>query len=153
MSNKSYVAMEQHVCPVCGVVHDTGAILLDRRLRDSMDRHVTTGYSMCAKCEELKDDCFIALVEARPPKVKPGPDGVAMVQPDEVERLGRIFHIHESAWRRFTDVPVPEGYMAFVEPEVLDVLVAMYEREHGEPPGRSEDRLRPVREDDTPTTH
>jgi hypothetical protein len=117
-------------------------------MHDAQDNPALTGWSLCDKCQTLKDDCFIALIEAVPPDAPPGPDGVTHVAPDEVERLGRIYHIHESAWRRFTDVPVPEGYVAYVESDVLDMLVDMYEREHGEPPGNAEDR-----EPATPTKH
>ncbi|MBA0457816.1 hypothetical protein D7Y57_17025 [Stenotrophomonas maltophilia] len=35
MSDKSHVSLEQHVCLVCGARFDTGAILLDKRLRSN----------------------------------------------------------------------------------------------------------------------
>ena len=38
MNDKSHVSLEQHVCLVCGTAFDTGAILLDKRLRASMER-------------------------------------------------------------------------------------------------------------------
>ena len=44
---KSYVTIEQHVCPVCGKAHDTGTILLDRRLRERFDMYTPTGYGLC----------------------------------------------------------------------------------------------------------
>ena len=46
--SKSFVAIEQKMCPVCGVIHshDCG-LLLDKRLKESMDSHVTTGYGLC----------------------------------------------------------------------------------------------------------
>ena len=45
MQDKSYVSMEEKVCPVCGIKHnhDCG-ILLDRRLIESMDKTTVTGY-------------------------------------------------------------------------------------------------------------
>lgn len=43
MSEKSHVSLEQHACLVCGTTFDTGAILLDKRLRASMERHTATG--------------------------------------------------------------------------------------------------------------
>lgn len=36
---KSHCSIERKVCPICTKEFDSGAILLDRRLRDSMDRH------------------------------------------------------------------------------------------------------------------
>ncbi len=38
MNEKSHVSLEQHVCLLCGVAFDTGNILLDKRLRASMER-------------------------------------------------------------------------------------------------------------------
>ena len=66
MNDKSHVSMEQHVCLVCGVAFDTGAILLDKRLRASMERHTTTGWGLCAEHQKLADDDFVALVECDP---------------------------------------------------------------------------------------
>ena len=36
MNDKSHVSLEQHVCLVCGKAFDTGTILLDKRLRQSL---------------------------------------------------------------------------------------------------------------------
>lgn len=47
MSEKSYVSMEQNVCAVCGKTFDTGSILLDRRMQDSMERHTVTDWGLC----------------------------------------------------------------------------------------------------------
>ncbi len=44
MHDKSHVSLEQHVCLVCGTAFDTGAVLLDKRLRASMERHTATGW-------------------------------------------------------------------------------------------------------------
>jgi uncharacterized protein (DUF1786 family) len=43
MVEKSHVSIEQHVCLICGSAFNTGAILLDRRLRASMEHHTATG--------------------------------------------------------------------------------------------------------------
>ena len=47
MNDKSHVSLEQHVCLVCGTAFDTGAILLDKRLRASMECHTATA-GVCA---------------------------------------------------------------------------------------------------------
>ena len=62
MSDKSYVYMEQACCPVCGQLHDTGAILLDRRLRDSMEQHTVTHYALCPEHLKLHEDGYIAFI-------------------------------------------------------------------------------------------
>ena len=66
MNDKSHVSLEQHVCLVCGTAFDTGAILLDKRLRASMERHTATGWGLCPEHQKLADDGFVALVECDP---------------------------------------------------------------------------------------
>lgn len=53
MNDKSHVSIEQHVCLVCGQAFDTGAVLLDRRLRASMAHHTTTGWDLCPVLHDL----------------------------------------------------------------------------------------------------
>ena len=44
---KSYVTLEQHVCPVCLKTFDTGNLLLDDKLRDVFKKYTVTGYGLC----------------------------------------------------------------------------------------------------------
>ena len=66
MNDKSHVSLEQHVCLVCGKAFDTGTILLDKRLRASMEHHTKTGWGLCPEHQKLADDGFVALVEWYP---------------------------------------------------------------------------------------
>lgn len=59
---KSHVSLEQHQCFVCGRLYETGNILMDKRLRQSMERHTITGYGLCEEHQKLKDDNYIALI-------------------------------------------------------------------------------------------
>ena len=46
--NKSYVSMENFICPICGKQHDDGAgILMDMRLKDSFEATTIVGYKFC----------------------------------------------------------------------------------------------------------
>lgn len=49
--SKSYVSMEQHQCPVCLSVFDTGNLLFDTRLKDRFAPHTLTGRSLCKACQ------------------------------------------------------------------------------------------------------
>ena len=111
-TDKSYVSMEQAVCPVCGTVHDTGALLLDKRLRATFERHTVTHYAMCAEHQKLKDDGYIALVEC-----SNQPRGL-----DNALRTGPIAHIRATAWPNLFDVPVPSKGLAFIEVGVIEKL-------------------------------
>jgi hypothetical protein len=68
MNHKSHVSMEQYVCLVCGVAFDTGAILLDKRLRASMKRYTATRLGLCTEHQKLADEGFVALVKCSCPK-------------------------------------------------------------------------------------
>ena len=61
MSNKSYVSIEKKQCPICGTLHDVG-ILLDKRLRDSMEQSTVTGYALCPEHKELHESGYIAFI-------------------------------------------------------------------------------------------
>ncbi len=104
---KSHVSMEQHQCIVCGRLYDTGGILLKKDLRATLEDHTVTGTGFCPEHQKLKDDGFIALIEA-----------------DEKThaRTGRIAHIRATAWPVMFNVPVPGGMVAYVGKEVMDML-------------------------------
>ena len=81
MNEKSHVSLEQHVCLVCGVTFDTGAILLDKHLCASMRRHTTTGWGLCAEHQKLSDDGFGALIECDPQR-SGSPPGAGHIKPE-----------------------------------------------------------------------
>ena len=107
MDDKSHVSLEQHLCVVCGALFDTGAILLDRRLRPSLQRHTTTGWGLCPEHERLRSQGFVALVECDPQRsAARSVDG--RLKPDEAHRTGRLAHIQRVAFARVFDVPIDE---------------------------------------------
>ena len=87
MSDKSYVSIEKKQCPVCGTLHDVG-ILLDRRLKDSMEQSTVTGYDLCPEHKELHEKGFIALVV---PAISPAEDVTHLKV--ETARSGKYLHI------------------------------------------------------------
>lgn len=102
---KSYVSIEQAVCPVCGTVHDTGSILMDRRLKESMEHTTVTHWAMCPEHQKLKDEGYIALV---------GCNNQDQPTLETADRTGHIAHIRSSVWEKVFNVPVPAKGMAFV---------------------------------------
>lgn len=116
---KSHVSMEQGACVVCGATYDTGAILLDRRLRASMEPKTVTRLGMCADHEDLKRQGYVALVGIDPKKSTIRTD---TVKPGEAYRTGDVAHVRATAWPNIFNTPVPEGMVAFVEPEVIEKI-------------------------------
>jgi hypothetical protein len=115
--NGSHVALETRMCPVCGEVHKSGALLLDRRMQNSLPETggALTGYDLCPEHQKMWDDGFVALVEAED-------NGMETVGLEDADRTGRIAHVKATAWERIFNMPPPDGPMAFVQPGVLDAL-------------------------------
>ena len=127
MSDKSHVSLEQHVCLVCGTAFDTGSILLDRRLRASMNRHTTTGWGLCAEHRKLFDGGFVALVECDP-KRSGSPSNNDRLQPEQAYRTGRLAYLKREVFSRVFNVPITDKQSCvFVEPGVIEQLQSMVE--------------------------
>ena len=125
MNDKSQVSMERRVCLVCGTAYDTGSILLDKRLRASMERYTTTGWDLCAEHQKLSDDGFVALVECDPER-SGSPAGGGCVKPEQAYRTGRLAHLKRKVFTELFNVPITaEQPCVFVEPGVIEQLQAM----------------------------
>jgi hypothetical protein len=125
MNDKSRVSLEQHVCLVCGARFDTGNILLDRRLRASMEHHTATGWGLCAEHQKLSDDGFVALIECDPQR-SGLPAGGASVKPEQTYRTGRLAHLKREVFARVFNVPIADHQpCVFVEPGVIERLQSM----------------------------
>lgn len=125
MNDKSHVSLEQHVCLVCGTRFDTGAVLLDRRLRASMERHTATGWGLCPEHQKLSDEGFVALVECDPQR-SGSPAGGGRVKPEQAYRTGRLAHLKREAFAQVFNVPIAADQpCVFVEPGVIEQLQTM----------------------------
>lgn len=83
--------MEQHLCIVCGKPYDTGALLLDQRLKKSFDmKTVTAVDGLCEEHQKLYDDGYIALVEVNN-KESTTKDNT--LNQSETSRTGKLVHI------------------------------------------------------------
>lgn len=119
---KSYVTLEQHQCVVCGRAFDTGAILLDKRMKDRFEHKTLTGVSLCPEHKKLYDEGYIAMVECDP--TQSTADGSTM-KPENAHRTGKIAHIRRTVYEQVFDVAVPDGPMAFCEPDVIKHLESL----------------------------
>lgn len=128
--SKSYVAIEKEKCIVCGHDFDTGALLLNRQLREVFDSMgVVTGWGICPPCKEFYDDEYVALVaidESKSMAMK----GATTIKPENAYRTGEIVHLRASAFERMFNVPCrkPDGTlfpMMFVDPDVVEMLKKM----------------------------
>lgn len=120
---KSHVSMETNVCTVCGLEFETDAILLDRRLRESMERRTCTGWGMCDEHAKLRADGYIAIVECD--SEKSGVKGKETIQPGDAYRLGHIAHLRAHVFAEVFNVPLPKEGVVFCDPEVIEALQKM----------------------------
>jgi len=97
---KSHVSLEQHYCCVCGRAFDTGTILLDKRLRQSLEHHTITGFSLCDEHRALHEQGYVALVGVDESKSEV--HGSVMHQKN-AHRTGIIMHIRREAARDMFD--------------------------------------------------
>ncbi|MDZ4348973.1 MAG: ATPase [Xanthomonadaceae bacterium] len=125
MNEKSHVSLEQHVCLICGVAFDTGNILLDKRLRASMERHTATDWGLCPEHQKLSDDGFVALVECDPQR-SDSPAGGGRLKPEQAYRTGRLAHLKREVFAKVFNVPIVDKQpCVFVEPGVIEQLQSM----------------------------
>lgn len=123
MNDKSYVSMEQAVCPVCGKTFDTGSILLDRRLRNSMERHTVTHIELCPDDQQKSDDGYVALVEVS------NVTHTERLKPEDAVRTGSICHIKKEVASQIFNVPVVEFPFVYVDMDVIPKIESMVQPE------------------------
>ncbi|RLM14206.1 ATPase [Gibbsiella quercinecans] len=125
MNEKSHVSLEQHVCLVCGTNFDTGNILLDKRLRASMDRYTTTAWGLCSEHQRLFDEGYIALVECDPQR-SGSPSKTGLLKPEQAYRTGRLAHLKRDVFTDMFNVSITTNQACvFVEPGVIERLQMM----------------------------
>lgn len=122
MEDKTFISLEQRICVVCGPTFDTGALLLDTRLRASLEQHTTTGWGLCSKHQKLFDDGFVALVECDTERSSASAGDV--LEPGQAHRTGQVAHVRRALFHDLfavsikTDVPfvfVELGIIATIE--------------------------------------
>lgn len=118
--DKSFVTLEQNICQVCGTKFDTGALLLDRRMRDTFDKYTVTDYGLCPECQKLNNDGYIALVVADPAKSKTEPNGNLKIE--NAYRTGEIIHLRYTAFERIFNMPHNNLPMGFIDQETAKKL-------------------------------
>ena len=124
--SKDYVGIESKICPACAKRHDTG-LLMDRRLRNTLERHTVTGWELCPEHKAQIAGGYIILTEIDPEKSTQA--GMASqpnnMDPSSVWRTGTIMALKKEAFEQVFDIPAPPGGLVFVEPGVTQALMRM----------------------------
>jgi len=124
MPNKSYVTMEQKICPVCGKQFDTGAILLDQRLRDRFDHDTVTGLYICPEDQSKIDKGYIPLVVVDEQK-SGGPKH--LLKPSDAYRTGEILYMKKEAAAEVFNIQISK--FAYIDEETARKIKDMMPKE------------------------
>ena len=124
---KSYVTMEQKLCPICGKNHDTGSILLDRRLKERFDMHTTTGYDLCKECSSLNGE-YLALVVCDSKKSGISPEETTLKM-ENAYRTGEIIRIRRTMANQIFKSDLSKMNMVFIDEEVAQKLKELKAKE------------------------
>lgn len=117
--SKSHVSMETKQCLVCAKEFNVG-VLLDRRLRDSLESKTLTGYGLCDEHNELFEDEYIALIGIDESKSTITNGNIL---PENAYRTGSVAHVKYSVLEGFFNVPINKSLpIIFVEDAVIDKL-------------------------------
>jgi hypothetical protein len=121
---KSYVTLEQKHCAVCGKNYETGALLMDKRMR--FEKYTVTGVGLCPEDQKKFDEGYIALIEVDPKKSAIEGD---RLKPEKAYRTGRVAHIKSSAFNKVFNIPLPEKTpILFVDEEIIDKILEMQKK-------------------------
>ena len=118
--SKSYVSMETKQCLVCAKEFNAG-VLLDSRLRDSLEPKTLTGYGLCDEHNELFEDEYIALIGIDESKSTVETNG--NILPHNAYRTGNVIHVKYSVLKGFFNITISKSLpVIFVEDAVIDKL-------------------------------
>lgn len=111
---KSFVTLEQNVCPICTKVFETGNLLMDTRIRngklmETFDNYTVTGYSVCEECQKMIDEGRVALVETNEPS---DPNNLTL---DNVDRTGKIGWMKRDIVQQLIPEFPEDKFMCYVE--------------------------------------
>lgn len=101
--SKSHVSIEQKICKVTGKPYETNGLLLDRRMKDSLEHHTVTGWGISPEVQQKFDEGFFVLVVCDESKSDKTPNG--NIKPEGAYRLGEIVYLKEKAFFEIFNVP------------------------------------------------
>lgn len=118
MSNKTYVSIETKICPICGVAHSHNTfVLLDKRIRNTLDPKTCTGYALCEEHQSLLDEGYIALIGAN------NDSNSDTVKMEEADRTGSLVHLKHNVFNDMFNMELPDSTpFIFVEEQVIEML-------------------------------
>ena len=112
--------MSNKICIVTGKKYQDGAIILDSRMKPSLEKDTVTGYGISPEIEQKINSGYIVLVEVDMSK-----SGVSLtdtINPENAYRTGSVMYVKKNRFGLFFNVDPPEGKIAYVPKEVIDLI-------------------------------
>lgn len=117
---KSHVSMGHEVCPIC-YEHHSEVILLDKRLRNTLERKTVTGISLCPKHKAMQAE-YVALVAVS------NHGASRSLKPTDATPTGVYAHVRRSVAAQMFNITIAGDMpMVYVDPEVIEMLKAQAE--------------------------
>ena len=116
-------SLERKICKVTGKEYETGAVLLDKTLKKSMDKYTVTGFGISPEAQNFLDSGFVALVVIDVKKsVKPTDKGT--IGPEDVYRIGEVFYLKEEVFAQMVNMKTEEGKdkIVFIDEDFANIL-------------------------------
>jgi hypothetical protein len=118
MGEKSYVSLSASVCPICGREFENGELILDRRLKNSLERVTVVDARLCPDHQKLADDGYIALVAIDESKSKFEANG--NLKPECAYRTGDIIHIRRTVADKMFNVPISDREFVYCDLGIVE---------------------------------
>lgn len=112
--SKSHVSLEQKACVICGELYETNAVLLDKKLKPSLEKHTVTGWGLCKTHQELKNKGYVALIGCNNTG---GAEGY--IKADNANRTGEVAHVRNEVFTKIFDVEPPKHGVVFVQNQII----------------------------------
>jgi len=118
----SYVAKAKKQCPVCLDIHESGEILIHKRLKDIPEEKTVTGLELCKEHEKLYNADYLALVVINTDSYQNS------VAPEDADYTGQILHIKYEVFNNLMKTPVDiDTPMVYIDVEMYDSLLDKYQ--------------------------
>lgn len=124
---KSYVSIAQKVCIVTGNLYDSGEILMDKRMKNSMEHKTTVGMGVCPEVEKLFNKGYVALIEVDSAKSGSGND--KKLSPKDAYRTGNFAYLKRDVFKELFTVPLEDSQnIVYIDEKTFQHLVELEKR-------------------------
>lgn len=124
---KSYVSIAQKVCIVTGNLYDTKEILIDKRMKNSMEHKTTVGMGISPEVEEFFAKGYVALIEIDHAKSGRGND--KKLSPKDAYRTGNIAYLKRNVLKELFTVPLEDSQnIVYIDEKTFQHLVELEKR-------------------------